>query len=189
MPSRPVAAPESPPANTDGTPVATLQDAVVIVRERLDRHRSYLDGHETRTRILAIDPILHSLGWTVDDPDRVLLEYRDNGSRVDYVLLGPKGKHLAVVEAKRTDQDLTDKLRREVSGYAVALGVRFAVLTNGARWEVWEIVAGKSSRRTYFIQKNIGTGNLEDIITELMQLRRGNLGTRTRRGTTPVGKS
>ena len=76
-------------------------------------------------------------------------------------------------------------MRREVSGYAVALGVRFAVLTNGARWEVWKIVAGKSSRRTYFIQKNIGTGNLENTLRELMQLHRGNLGRKPRRGTTP----
>ena len=103
MASTPVDALESHPAGTDGAPIAPLLDAVVIVRERLDHHRSYLDGHETRTRILTIDPILRSLGWPVDDPNRVLLEHRDNGSRVDYVLLGPNGKHLAVVEAKRTD--------------------------------------------------------------------------------------
>lgn len=186
MPSTSVAAPESLPADTDGAPVAPVRVAVATVRERLAGHRSYLDGHETRTRILAIDPILQSLGWPVDDPTRVLLEYRDNGSRLDYVLLGHKGKHLAVVEAKRTDQDFTDKLRGQVLGYAVALGVRFAALTNGARWEAWKIVAGKSTRSTHFLQKNIGTGDLEDIIAELMRLHRENLGTRTRRGAAPA---
>ena len=186
MPSTLVATPESAPADTEGAPVAPVRDAVVTVRERLARHRRYLTGHETRTRILTIDPILRSLGWPVDDPSRVLLEHRDNGSRLDYVLLDPEGNPLAVVEAKRVDQDHSDRLRGRVSGYAVALGVPFAALANGARWEAWQIVAGVSSRRTHFVQKNISSGDLDDIATSLVQLRRENLGTRMRCGTAPA---
>ena len=42
-----------------------LKETIETLRERIQAHRPYLEGNETRTRQVLIDPVLHTLGWDV----------------------------------------------------------------------------------------------------------------------------
>ena len=76
-----------------------LKETIETLRERIRAHRAYLEGNETRTRQVLIDPVLHTLGWDVGDPNSVELEYRIGRDWADYVLMG-NGRPIAVIEAK-----------------------------------------------------------------------------------------
>lgn len=152
------------------------------LRQRLREHRKYMEPDETRTRVLLIDPMLCALGWDVLDPTRVRLEHRDNGNngptrnKMDYVLVSGGHALLAVVEAKRLGAWPDDSARRQASGYAVGLGVPYAFLSNGARWEGWEIVRGKKRRETILVGVNVASGAPEDVAQTLMRMHRDRLG-------------
>ena len=55
-----------------------LKETIETLRERIQAHRPYLEGNETRTRQVLIDPVLHTLGWDVGDPQfrRTRIPYR-----------------------------------------------------------------------------------------------------------------
>ena len=52
-----------------------LKETIGTLRERIKTHRTYLEGHETRTRQVLIDPMLRMLGWDIENPDSVQLEH------------------------------------------------------------------------------------------------------------------
>lgn len=109
------------------------------VKKRVQNHQSYFS--EFRTRILLIDPVLRLLGWDVENPDLVELEYQpveSNRRSADYVLKNNK-KNVAIVEAKNIDKKIDDvKYREQADGYARYAEVKFFVLTNGIRWLLYE---------------------------------------------------
>ena len=109
------------------------------IKKRFQNHQS--DFSEFRTRILLIDPVLRLLGWEVENPDLVVLEYQPNSNTrrlADYVLKN-NGKNVAIVEAKNTDIDIEDwKHREQADDYARYAEVKFFVLTNGIRWLLYE---------------------------------------------------
>lgn len=150
--------------------------------ETLDRlrvvaqaHEEYLRENEMRTRIVMIDPILLALGWDVRDPDRVRLEARANGNRADYVLLNENGAPLAITEAKKWGHWPSDA-RLQASGYAVEIGVRYVILTNGNRWEAWEVREGKRRTDAKITELNLSTGTAEQIEGWFAPLQQGSLG-------------
>ena len=155
---------------------ANLGDAVTTARQRLMKFGEYVRVDETRTRMFIIDAILNGLGWQVLDPQLVLLEHRENGNTMDYVLMIEGKRHLVVVEAKRSQDLLNDGHRRQASGYAVELATKYAVLTNGARWEAWNMNTGKPRRDSMIAEVNITTGDIEEIVSQLMPLHREMLG-------------
>ena len=57
--------------------------------------------------------------------------------RADYALM-PKGKRLAVIEAKRLGTDLDDRVM-QVLNYANAGGFPYMILTNGDKWEMYKV--------------------------------------------------
>ena len=109
------------------------------IKERFQNHQSYFS--EFRTRILLIDPVLRLLGWAVENPDLVELEYQpaeSNRKSADYVLKN-NGKNVAIVEAKNTDKKIGDlKYREQADDYARYAEVKFFVLTNGVTWLLYE---------------------------------------------------
>ena len=145
------------------------------VRRVLFEHREYLSTNETRTRALVIDGLLTALGWDIRDPERVWLEHRTNGNAIDYVLLSADGGFLAVVEAKAADIAAKDKDRRDTSGYAQEIGARYAVLTNGGRWEAWEM-APTPRKNNIILEAHLTTGEVEEIASKLGKLHRDVLG-------------
>ena len=118
-------------AETEDGKGASLEESIEKARRVLTEHDKYLRGNETATRALIIDGVLTALGWDIKDPERVRLEHRANGNKVDYVLVSIAGKFLAVVEAKAADSGQKETDRRQASGYATEIGARYAVLTNG----------------------------------------------------------
>lgn len=151
-----------------------LEEAIVRVRGALSSHGAYL-ADEYRTRIVLVDPVLSALGWDVTDPDRVRLEEKENGNAIDYVLAKPDKSAFAVVEAKASKTGL-DTHRKQASGYAVAIGAEYVILTNGLRWEAWKIVAGTPRKENTIAEVNISTGDSKEVAGALSQLSYDRLG-------------
>ena len=109
------------------------------IKKRADNHGK--DLSECRTRILLIDPVLRLLGWDVENPDLVELEYQPNEhdrKTADYVLKNKK-KPVAIVEAKNIDKDIKHrKPRNQADIYARDAGALFFVLTNGVTWLLYK---------------------------------------------------
>ena len=157
---------------------AQLGESIKEARRVLTAHHEYLKGNETRTRALVIDDVLTALGWDIKDPALVWLEQRANGSWLDYVLLSSSGGFLAVVEAKPADSGPKDADRRQASGYAAEIGVRYTVLTNGGRWEAWDIGSGKPRKKSMFVEVNLATGDIPKLAAEMERLSQTLLGQR-----------
>ena len=149
-----------------------LEESIKEARKVLTEHYEYLHGNETATRALVIDGVLNALGWDVKDPARVRLEHRANGNKVDYVLVSSTGAFLAVVEAKPPDSGPKDTDRRQASGYATEIGARYAVLTNGGRWEAWEMVQQTPRRDSIVVEVHVTTGKIAEIASNLRKLHR-----------------
>ena len=159
-------------AETEDGKGASLEESIEKARRVLTEHDQYLRGNETATRALIIDGVLTALGWDIKDPERVRLEHRANGNKVDYVLVSIAGKFLAVVEAKAADSGQKETDRRQASGYATEIGARYAVLTNGGRWEAWEMVQQKPRKESVFVEVHLTTGEITDIASTLGKLHR-----------------
>ena len=114
-----------------------LNQTVETLRAKIDdlRHRSL---KETSTRQIIIDPILEALGWNIQNPDEVDLEFPTvDGKSADYALK-VEGKPVLFVEAKALDDRLEDiKAVTQVVDYATNNGTRWCALTNGLRWRVY----------------------------------------------------
>ena len=115
-----------------------LKETIETLRERIQTHRAYLEGNETRTRQVLIDPVLHTLGWDVGDPNSVELEYRIGRDWADYVLMG-SGRPIAVIEAKALGKPLDDKETMQALNYANTAGIPYMTLTNGDHWRMLEV--------------------------------------------------
>ena len=155
-------------AETEDWNRAPLEEIIAEARRVLTEHAEYLRGNETATRALVIDGVLTALGWDIKDPAWVRLEH----NKVDYVLLSSSGESLAVVEAKPADSGQKDMDRRQASGYATEIGARYAVLTNGGRWEAWEMVQRKPRKESIVVEVNLTTGEIADIASTLGKLHR-----------------
>lgn len=115
-----------------------LKETIEMLRERIQAHRTYLEGNETRTRQVLIDPGLHTLGWDVGDPNSVELEYRIGRDWADYVLMGG-GRPIAVIEAKALGKPLDEKETMQALNYANTAGIPYMTLTNGDHWRMLEV--------------------------------------------------
>ena len=151
---------------------ALLEKSINEARKVLTEHDNYLRGNETATRALVIDGVLTALGWNIKDPARVRLEHRANGNKVDYVLVSSASAFLAVVEAKPADSGPKETDRRQASGYAAEIGARYAVLTNGGRWEAWEMVQRRPRKESMVVEVNLTTGQIAEIASTLRKLHR-----------------
>ncbi len=103
------------------------------------------------------------------DPDRVRLEVKANGSRIDYVLSKKESKDYAVVEAKNSGAGLAAG-RKQATGYAVEIGARYVLLTNGLRWEAWEVKPGSPRKDSVIAEINVTTGDVGTIAESLQRL-------------------
>lgn len=158
-------------AETEGARRNPLEESITEARRVLNDHHKYLSGNEARTRALVIDEVLTALGWDIKNPVHVWLEHRANGNKMDYVLRS-SDQFLAVVEAKPADSGPKDTDRRQVSGYATEIGARYAVLTNGGRWEGWEMAQHKPRKESIIVEVHLTTGEIAEIAAKLGKLRR-----------------
>ncbi len=115
-----------------------LKATIETLRERIQAHRAYLEGYETRTRQALIDPMLRALGWDVENPDSVELEYGIKRKRVDYALMG-SDKPIAVIEAKVLGTPLDEAETMQVLNYANTADIDYMVVTNGDHWQMFGV--------------------------------------------------
>jgi hypothetical protein len=118
--------------------VADLEDALVTVRDRIERHQRENIG-EQDTKAALIVPVLRALGWDVEDLEDVKLEYRRRPSDnpVDYALFLLRTPRL-FIEAKALGAHLDDgKWASQILAYATVAGVEWVALTDGNAWRIY----------------------------------------------------
>ena len=115
-----------------------LKKTIETLRERIQAHRPYLEGYETRTRQVLIDPMLRTLGWDVGDPNSVELEYGIKRKWADYALM-ESGRPIAVVEAKSLGTPLNDDEKMQALNYANMDGIDYMAVTNGDHWQMFDV--------------------------------------------------
>lgn len=115
-----------------------LKETIETLRERIQAHRPYLEGNETRTRQALIDPMLRALGWDVEDPNSVELEYGIKRKWADYALMGSGGP-IAVIEAKALGRALNDDEKMQALNYANMDGIDYMAVTNGDHWQMFDV--------------------------------------------------
>ena len=147
-----------------------LLDAIEAVRTRVSNHRTYLEGHETRTRVSLVDPILHALGWDPSDPDSVALEWKIERKAADYALLSGDHKPVAIVEAKTLGTSLggMDQLG-QVGMYGIGGSADLIVLTDGNQWHLYDLKRVQSAGGLV-VKVGLSTDPPETVAVQLLEL-------------------
>jgi predicted type IV restriction endonuclease len=94
------------------------------------------DANEGDTRLLVTDFLREGFGY--DTYEDLTTEYQVRGEFADYGVR-IDGDLIAFIEVKRVKTKLAAKQLRQVEMYAVNEGVEWAVLTNGAQWQVFHL--------------------------------------------------
>src|SRR5664279_3614231 len=127
-------------ANREGVgTVGELEQALVTVRDRIERHQRENIG-EQDTKAALIAPLLRALGWDLEDLEDVKLEYRrrPNDNPVDYALFLLRTPRL-FIEAKSLGAHLDDgKWASQILAYATVAGVEWVALTDGNAWRIYK---------------------------------------------------
>lgn len=119
-------------------PLDDLVQVIEIIQQRIRDYGDSLRQNEIRTRVALIDPLLTVLGWDVSDPGLVTAEYGVAGGRADYAFRDAGHTPAATLEAKKLGETL-EPHRLQMLNYSNAAGIRFAGLTDGNIWELYEI--------------------------------------------------
>ena len=155
-----------------------LDDLVSVIetlKDRIRRHGSSLRANEIRTRTALIDPLLTALGWDVADPALVTPEYSIGEGRADYALHGSEAIPSAMVEAKRLGHALNDDERMQMLNYANARGVRYAAVTDGDVWEVYEVFKQAPLEDRRLLNLRIANVPAHELALQLLLLWRPNV--------------
>ena len=109
------------------------------IRQKIAGYNSTQKGrmNEATTIRLLIEPVLDALGWDTDDPSQVCREYTTGNGKVDLALL-IDDKPVLYIEAKALKESTDDaKWINQTLNYAIADGVEWCVLTNGATYRIF----------------------------------------------------
>ena len=124
------------------TDLDALMRVIETLKQRIEHHGGAIGSNEIRTRTALVDPLLNALGWDTTDPAMVIPEYAAGGGVADYALLkvmpDENAPVIAFIEAKRLHEPL-ESHRAQMLTYANMSGVKYAGLTNGDRWELYEV--------------------------------------------------
>lgn len=109
-----------------------LIQVIQNISNRVCKYPSIFQGNETQTRYSLINPLLKALGWDIEDPEQVRLEYM----YADYALF-TGGKSIMKIEAKSLNTDLKSGLSQSIN-YCIQDGTPYFAVTDGRRWEIYE---------------------------------------------------
>ena len=154
-----------------------LDDLVGVIetlKGRIENHGSSLSGNETRTRMVLIDPLLQVLGWDTSDPALVAPEYDVSGRKADYALLDGNGSPSATLEAKRLGEPLASH-QMQMLNYSNASGVEYAGLTDGDKWELYEVFKRGQLEDRRILDVSIASLPIHEVALKLLLLWRPNL--------------
>ncbi|MYC50441.1 MAG: hypothetical protein F4X50_09275 [Synechococcus sp. SB0662_bin_14] len=156
-------------------PFDDLINVIEACKERIRVYRQSLQQNETRTRVALIDPLLTALGWDVSDPGLVTPEYSVGQRRADYALNGSDAIPAAMVEAKRLNYALNEDERMQMLNYANARGVRYAAVTDGDIWELYEVFKYATLEDRRLLSVKITSTPAHQLALQLLLLWRPNL--------------
>ena len=115
-----------------------LKETIETLRERIQAHRAYLEGYETRTRQALIDPMLRVLAGTLKIP----IPSNSNTGTIKIgltmLLIGSEGM-IAVIEAKKLKAPLHNKATDQVIIYAHRADIPYMVVTDGDHWQMFDV--------------------------------------------------
>ena len=97
-----------------------LAEVLAQIRDRITRHQGARVMNEQNTKAALVEPVLRALGWSVEDVDEVVHEYKRKkaDNPVDYALLILRTPRL-FVEVKALGKNLDDrKWANQIMGYA-----------------------------------------------------------------------
>lgn len=151
-----------------------LVRVIELLKERIATHGASLRENETRTRMALIDPLLQALGWDVSNPEMVTPEYDVSGRKADYALLGGSGTPSATVEAKRLGEPLASH-RMQMLNYSNASGVEYAGLTDGDKWELYEVFKRGQLEDRRILDVSIANTPVHEAALKLLLLWQHNL--------------
>ena len=153
-----------------------LVEVIETVKRRIAEHGASLRENEIRTRLALIDPVLHALGWDVSDPAVVTPEFTTPNGRADYALKNPNGDAVAAIflEAKKLGENLQPH-RMQMLNYANASGVDYAGLTDGQRWELYDVFKRGELSERQLLAVSITDAPAHESALKLLLLWRPNL--------------
>ncbi len=132
-----------------------LHELIETLQARITAHASALQQSEALTRYALIDPLLRGLGWDTGDPSQVVPEYRSAAGSADYALFGQSNKPQVIIEAKRLGAQLDFKVRQQVTGYCQEEGIPYAAITDGRRWELYDVFKPVAMKDSIVVEINL----------------------------------
>ena len=137
------------PNPTERVDLDDLVSVIETLQGLIKRHDETIGSFKYRTRMLLIDPLLDALGWDTSDPAMVISDYRAGNGKADYALLGRAqgariDKPIAFIEAKQLSADIVDADRVRALINAKITGATYVGLTNGDRWEFYDVFSQSS---------------------------------------------
>ena len=164
-------------AETPAAPdLAALAAVIATLQQRIARDGATIEADETRTRMALVDPLLNALGWRTADPAMVIPEYRigRGAGKADYALRKAMTQDgspiIAFIEAKRLNEPLENH-RAQMLTYSNMAGVKYAALTNGDRWEVYEVFKEAPLHERLLLETSIRREPALDCAVKLQPLR------------------
>lgn len=152
-----------------------LYSKIESLNSKINSFRTTLEVNETRTRVALIDPLLHELGWDVANPARVIAEYSVGlGGVADYALIDNNNRPIAILEAKRLGSNLSTH-KMQIVQYAVASGIKFAGLTDGDNWEIYDVFKQVEFEQKRILQLSISRSPVHECALKLLLLWHPNL--------------
>ena len=152
-----------------------LAGCIKLLQERIRAYEATLRKDETRTRMALIDPLLTALGWDVNDPGLVRPEYKVVDGKADYALLRTEDSPAAIIEAKRLGTVLDDKIRHQMLTYATFVGIKYAGVTDGDHWELYEVLRAGPLEERQALKVSIAADPAYASALRLLRLWRPNL--------------
>ncbi|RYD84046.1 MAG: stress protein, partial [Verrucomicrobiaceae bacterium] len=93
------------------------------------------DLNESSSRLILDRILQHVLGYSIEE---IKAEQRIQGRTADYVLIS-EGVDTIVIEAKRIGSVLKEKQIFQATSYAAYSGIKWALLTNVAVWQLYKV--------------------------------------------------
>jgi hypothetical protein len=160
-----------------GVTMATVNETVELVLQRIQQHRSLYEGNEMAVRQHIVNPLLRSLGWDPENPQEVRPNVFTEEGFPDYELIKDGGRVL-FIEAKKLSVDVNQKdVIRRLATYCSGEGVNYGVLTNGAVWLlVRGFEEGKSALQRVLWLTNIERDEQTASVRKLGTISKENIG-------------
>ncbi|GAB6134570.1 type I restriction endonuclease [Thermococcus prieurii] len=155
-----------------------MERAVLNVMSRIGLHRKLYERNEEAVKQHLIGEIMTALGWDWNNPEEVRPEERTEDGRADYALL-LNGEIVAFLEAKNLSVNVIkrDEPLRQLARYCFSRGVRYGILTNGAKWVVAKAFAeGTSLRDRVLFTVDLEEEPLERVLVKLSLLSKDRIG-------------